>query len=300
MKELEGLSHEFLLDSNADAVGVAILDFKKHEYSGFEILNGEVNHNESKIFFDYASLTKPLTNSFSYIAQDFDDNELKLLLNHRAGIPAWGLLAKSSWRDQLNSYPIKESKTVYSDFSALRFMLDVEEKLGKNYHDIVFDNLDPSIKFWRDLSPGDLTLQNGFYRGKENIGKVHDPNAYNLGCFTSHAGLFGTVKALGSTLLNFNKKYDLLNLMNKNLTENKERFCLGFDTVSDPNNTLAGKGCSAKTFGHLGFTGTSFWIDSEKQLGHIILTNSTKYFWFDKLHLNQFRRELGAYIWQNF
>ena len=56
----------------------------------------------------------------------------------------------------------------------------------------------------------------------------------------------------------------------KNNQGAKERFILGFDTVQNPSNTLAGAGCSDSCFGHLGFTGTSFWIDAKKEIGHII------------------------------
>lgn len=298
--DLIGFSEEFLIDSHADAVAVGILDFNSHKYEGFEIYNGKINQSEPQVFFDYASLTKPLSNSFVTIANNLKDTDLNLLMNHRAGLPAWGLLPKSSWKDQIKSYDINESDTLYSDFSALRFMLEVEEKLEKNFKELVLDNLDSSIKFWMDLKGDEVTLQNGYFGGKDNIGKVHDPNAYNLKCFTNHAGLFGTVKALGTSILEFNKKYDLLSKVKKDMSSSDQRFHLGFDTVSNPENTLAGKGCSKSTFGHLGFTGTSFWIDAEKGLGHIILSNSTKYFWFDKVILNEFRRKLGEYVWLNY
>jgi CubicO group peptidase (beta-lactamase class C family) len=300
MNDLIGFSQEFLKNSNADAVAVGVLNFKTHEFKGFEILNNEINESDPKIFFDYASLTKALGNSFVTIANKLEDKKLKLLLNHRAGLPAWGLLPKSSWKEQINSYSIKESDTLYSDFSALRFMLEVEKILGKDYKDLVLENLNPGIRSWLDLTGSEVTLQNGYFNGRENYGKVHDPNAYNLECFTSHAGLFGTVKSLGTSILEFDKKHNLLKTVSSEMLKDNHRFCLGFDTVTNPENTLAGNGCSKSTFGHLGFTGTSFWIDAQREIGHIILSNSTKYFWFDKLALNQFRRKLGEHIWLNY
>ena len=124
--------------------------------------------------------------------QDSSLKELELLINHRAGLPAWGLLSRCDWMDQIKSYEITASATEYSDFSALRYMLEVEQKLGIHYEDLVYKNLDYRIRFWMDIDYLTQTvLQNGYYQQKPNIGAVHDPNSYNLCEFTSHAGLFG-------------------------------------------------------------------------------------------------------------
>ncbi len=300
MQELINLSQEYLLGSHSDAVAVAVLDFKSHTYESFEIFHHEVNLKSSKIFFDYASLTKPLTNSFLALKEKVSAKDLLLLLNHKAGLPAWGLLPKHGWKEQIQSYPIVESETLYSDFSALRFMLELEQKMGAQYQDLVFQNLDPEVKYWRNLTPDDLCVPNGFYHGKPNIGAVHDPNAYNLKEFTSHAGLFGTIDALAKSLIGFNKNNDLLDVLTPVLENKSSRFVYGFDTVENPEATLAGKGCSSSTFGHLGFTGTSFWIDAQRQKGWILLSNATKYFWFDKQELNLLRKKVGELVWQKF
>ena len=43
-------------------------------------------------------------------------------------MPAWGLLPNFGWKEQILNYSIKESETLYSDFSALRVMLELEKK----------------------------------------------------------------------------------------------------------------------------------------------------------------------------
>jgi CubicO group peptidase (beta-lactamase class C family) len=48
---------------------------------------------------------------------------------------------------------------------------------------------------------------------------------------------------------------------------------LGWDTPSAP--SQSGKYFSPKSFGHLGYTGTSLWIDPERQLSVVLLTNRT-------------------------
>jgi CubicO group peptidase (beta-lactamase class C family) len=47
----------------------------------------------------------------------------------------------------------------------------------------------------------------------------------------------------------------------------------------------------------LGFTGTSIWIDPERMLGHVILSNATKIHWYDKQGLNDLRRAIGQEVW---
>ncbi len=290
------LTQKYLMESDADAAAVAVLDFKTNTFEWFEIENHLVNVEKSKIYFDFASLTKPLTNSYLSIRHNlYNESQLKLLLNHRAGLPAWGLLSKNSWKEQLLSYNVLESETLYSDFSALRFMLEVESILKMSYQELLKSFMDSEVVFWKNLN-GKKTVQNGFVKGKPNFSIVHDPNCYNLNVFTSHAGLFGTIEGLSKSLLRFAKDTDLLSIMQDRKTN--DRYFAGFDTVQDTSRTLAGIGCSDKTFGHLGFTGTSFWIDPLKLKGVVILTNTTKYFWHHRYQLNPFRRDIGALVWK--
>jgi CubicO group peptidase (beta-lactamase class C family) len=131
------------------------------------------------------------------------------------------------------------------------------------------------------------------------LNEVHDPNAYNLNCFTSHAGVFSNIQGLCLTLLNYEEKTNLISEL-KNLGKTQtNRFVRGWDRVENPNNTLAGFGCSQNTFGHLGFTGTSVWIDCDKKKANIILTNATKKYWYEKQGLNDLRRAIGEIIWQS-
>lgn len=296
MDKIKSLAFEFLRSANADAVAIATLDFKNQNYTCFEIFNQELNQKKPVVYFDLASLTKPLTNSWIALAKEIRDPQLTLMLNHQAGLPAWVILDKSRWKQQVLSYSIEKSETLYSDISALRFMLEVEKKYSIDYLGTLKNFWPEEIYFWKELPAEALCVQNGFYGQKANIGKVHDPNAFNIGEFTSHAGLFGTVEAVAQCLLKMELENNLLATMAKN--PKQDRFYYGFDTVSGEE-SLAGKGCSPLTFGHLGFTGTSFWIDPLQMKGHVILSNSTKYYWFDKKELNRLRRAVGELIWQN-
>ncbi|MCM2350645.1 MAG: serine hydrolase [Bacteriovoracaceae bacterium] len=300
MNKINHIISSLLPHGPMDAIGVGVIDFKKKSYEAVEANNFEMAvkfKTEPTLYFDLASLTKPLTNSLSYFLKpDAFDQGMLLCLNHRGGLPSWGLLPEEGWQEQILSYPIKESETLYSDFSALRVMLELARK-GVDEKKICQEVWDKETLYWTDLPSWFPTLQLGHKNGLPNYGEVHDPNAWTIGHFCSHAGLFSTTDGLCRTLLNYQARTDFISQVKTDLKKHSHRFAYGWDRVVDPQNTLAGKGCGHHTFGHLGFTGTSIWIDPDKMIGHVILTNSAKFHWHDKANLNDLRRTLGEIIW---
>jgi hypothetical protein len=299
MDKLKNIVKTLLPHMPADAVSVGVIDFTKKTFQAFEATHDAsgVSFSKGGIYFDLASLTKPLTNSLSYFlkTKEFDEKML-LCLSHRGGLPAWGLFAKDSWRELIQSYPIKESPTLYSDPSALRVLLEFNSK-GQDMKTLCQTVWDKETVYWLDLPDGVPLLQYGYREGEPNFGVVHDPNAYVLRTFCSHAGLFSTIGGICRTLIQYEEKTQFIAKVKADLKSHSHRFALGWDRVENPENTLAGTGCSTSTFGHLGFTGNSIWIDAEKMLGHVILSNTTKHHWFDKEVLNDLRRGLGARVW---
>lgn len=301
MKELIHIVRSLLPAENFDALGVGVIDFQKKTFEVFEAEKTPVEllfRSEPRLYFDLASLTKVLSNSLSYFLKpEAFDEKMKLCLSHRGGLPAWGLLPDKGWEEMILSYPVKESETLYSDFSALRVMLELKKK-NIDEKEICRTVWDKETMYWLDLPPWYPTLQNGYVKGEPNYHEVHDPNARNLRTFCSHAGLFSTADGVCRTLLNYEEKTGMLEKVKEDLKKHRHRFALGWDRVEDPSNTLAGKGCGQFTFGHLGFTGQSIWIDPEKKRGHVILSNATKHYWFEKQGLNDIRRALGEKIWE--
>lgn len=301
MKNIEYVIKSLLPVGPMDAFAVGVIDFKKNQFETIEAdtFTGETElRNKPSLYFDLASLTKPLTNSLAYFLEpEAFDPRTQLCLNHRGGLPAWGRLAEDTWKELINSYEIKESDTLYSDFSALRVHLELSKK-GIDQKKLCSGVWDPNTVYWTDLPADAKTPQCGFINQHPNFGRVHDPNALVIGTFCSHAGLFSTVDGLCRTLLNYQNKTGFIEKVKTDLSTHKHRFALGWDRVENPDNTLAGKGCSQFTFGHLGFTGTSIWIDAEKRKGHVILSNATKYHWYDKTNLNDMRRAIGELVWR--
>ena len=222
---------------------------------------------------------------------------MDLLLNHRAGLPAYGVLSRDRWREHISSFSVRASQTCYSDYGALRTMLEFDN-VSKQPLEKICEEFYPNLKFWLNLKSEEkerCVVTGERYR-KLIQGEVHDPNAFNLKTFCSHAGLFGTIGGLANSLMKLEKQLELQKTISSRIDRNY-RFVEGFDRATNTDESLAGMGCSEKTFGHLGFTGTCFWIDPEKQIGWSLLTNATESYWFERDFLNGLRRIIGKAIW---
>lgn len=120
------------------------------------------------------------------------------------------------------------------------------------------------------------------WRGGAIVGDVHDENAWALGrdAACGHAGLFGTaadVVSLGQAILDAMKgrREDWLTKDEIDvLVRPREGGTLraGFDGKSEGASS-AGRRFGPNTIGHLGFTGTSLWVDPDRELVGVLLTN---------------------------
>lgn len=293
-EKLKIIAQEHLKNAPFDHLAIGLLDFKTKDIQSFSWVKTEEEVLEAEIYFDLASITKPLTLSHAFFKhRDLFTKDMELLLEHRGGLPSWGVLGKSDWKERLETFSIKESKTLYSDYSALRLQLELEKK-GINLKRETLNYLDNDCLHWLDLKD-EYCPPTGFRGNKVIRGTVHDPNAYNIHAFCAHAGLFATMDGLLKTILNFEREFSLLAAVKGELQSRKEsrRFIWGWDRAEDPSTTLAGSSCSELTFGHLGFTGTSVWIDPVKNICIGILSNATKNHWYQKTELNALRREVG-------
>jgi CubicO group peptidase (beta-lactamase class C family) len=112
-------------------------------------------------------------------------------------------------------------------------------------------------------------------------GEVHDENAAAMGGVAGHAGLFGTAQSVlaisGAWLQGFRGSCSALgHKLVREFTARQSRpsgssWALGWDTPTAPSSS--GTHFSAESFGHLGFTGTSLWVDPEQSLEVVLLTN---------------------------
>ncbi len=283
-----------------DSIAVSVIDFENLSYETVEWHEGDFVNKSGKYYFDLASLTKPLTLATVYLLDPSKfSSDMTLLLNHRAGLTSGGRITPNTWREYIADFNILESPTLYSDYSALRAMLEIESVYAKDLYSICSYYWDEELLHWSDIVDPKRCPITGIRHRKVIQGIVHDDNAYYLKQKVSHAGLFGTIDGVSKSLLKLDKKNNLIKFMLDGFKNPVERFLHGWDTVTDLENTLAGRGCSAKTFGHLGFTGTSIWIDCDKKRGAVILTNATQNYWYDRVGLTKIRKEIGRLIWSS-
>ena len=218
------------------------------------------------------------------------------LLTHSSGLEAWAPLYKEArGKDEFLqkvvamdlAYP-PGTKAVYSDLGF--FLLgEVLERVAGEPLDAfvtrrVFEPLGMKSTMFcpgRDLIACIPPTERDGWRGRVVRGEVHDENAWALGGVAPHAGLFSTAGDLArfaQMLLN-GGVYDNRRIVSRATVERFTRpagvpdsaRAYGWDTPHPASS--AGDMLSPRAFGHTGFTGTSMWIDPERNLFVILLTN---------------------------
>ena len=123
------------------------------------------------------------------------------------------------------------------------------------------------------------------WRGRRMVGQVHDENAYQLGGAAGHAGLFSTARdiaSLGQALLDCIKDSshrglllqaetvkEMTRLQTAGLGSRRGLAFMLWQPDPESNSNPFGQ----RAFGHSGFTGTTLWIDPERDLAVALLTN---------------------------
>jgi CubicO group peptidase (beta-lactamase class C family) len=223
---------------------------------------------------------------------------LRNLLLHNSGLPAYKqfYLTCKSPLEMLDSiyltatvYPTGDS-VLYSDLGFIMLGKVVEKITGitlDRYLDSLFYKplymlrtmYNPTESFSENIAP---TEWDSVFRKKLIRGVVHDENAYLLGGVSGHAGLFSTSSDLAifmQMLMNGGsyrgKRYlnpETIRLFTTS-TDSKNERVLGWDMQAMNGYSSAGKLFGPASFGHTGFTGTSIWVEPEKKIFVILLTN---------------------------
>ena len=224
------------------------------------------------------------------------------LLCHASGLPAhrvyWPELEKMEvekrkrWLISKIINEERECKTgknnIYSDLGYLLLGFIVEEKSGQNLADFWKETIARPLGVEKNLFfPPRFPKRNqrfvatSFEEKRSTPGFVHDDNCRALGGICGHAGLFGTASAVLTVcqelLFSLTKKEHRLPFSSRTLKRACARagesdWTAGFCLPSRQDSS-SGRYFSEQSIGHLGFTGTSFWIDPVKELVVVILTN---------------------------
>jgi len=132
----------------------------------------------------------------------------------------------------------------------------------------------------RDWRPRIAPTEQDAWRGRTLVGEVHDENAWALGGVAGHAGLFGTAAAVGAFAraalhtIGGNPILAQVDTLRGFITRTSvpgSSRALGWDTMRP--SSSCGTKMSATAIGHTGFTGTSLWIDWERDFYVVLLTN---------------------------
>lgn len=233
-----------------------------------------------------------------HVARWRDDNTIVVtirdLLSHCAGLPAHvpffrehqGRAAFETAILQTPRAYEPRTTSIYSDlgFMLLGFILDSTTPLAAQ-----FDTLRVQMGNIQEMQftppalwkPRTAPTRVDPWRQRLLVGEVDDDNAWALGGVAGHAGLFGVVNAVGESARHlmqvlegrtgaFTQRTAEIFVTRRTEIPGSSR-ALGWDTMLPTSS--CGTRMSARAFGHVGFTGTSLWIDPERSIYVVLLTN---------------------------
>jgi beta-N-acetylhexosaminidase len=200
---------------------------------------------------------------------------------------------------EIKKSPLTEKKYVYSDLGFILSPEIIKNLSGKDLPGFVTEQV------YKKIGAGDIvfnplkkyplirivpTEYDSLFRKQQLHGTVHDEGAAMMGGISGHAGLFSTANDLMKLLETYRrmgtyggeqiipqevmKKYTSVQY-----PENGNRRGLGFDkplldnAFKSEKEAYPSKSASPSSFGHSGYTGTFVWVDPEKQLCYIFLSN---------------------------
>lgn len=234
---------------------------------------------------------------------------IRHLLTHTSGLPAWKPFyrrlepaqiatpeGKRRVIDDVEREPLETEPGAASRYSDLGFILLgslIEREAGRPLDRLAAERIFtplglPSMSYRpvgaplaRDRAARVASTEACPWRGRVLRGEVHDENAYAMGGVAGHAGLFADardvhrlVRAWRDARTGRAARWPAA-LVDEFLTRQgglgDGGWALGW-TVPTPPST-SGSRFSPRSFGHLGFTGTSVWVDPDRDLTVVLLTN---------------------------
>ncbi len=219
------------------------------------------------------------------------------LMTHTSGLPPF----KEYWRtstgkaDTLGRIFVEPleyepgTKVVYSDLGIILMAEIIQRLTGKPLDQLANEEIfgplgmkdsmyNPSKALWPEIAPTEFDNQ---LRHRLVQGEVHDENAYSIGGVSGHAGVFSTSPDLAAFCQMFlnGGVYAHHRIVKRATIEEftvpqalaKNTRTLGWVVPTEGGSS--GHYFSAHSYGHTGFTGTTIWIDPDRQLFVVLLTN---------------------------
>jgi CubicO group peptidase (beta-lactamase class C family) len=252
-------------------------------------------------------LDEPLASCFSeWRGTDRESVTVRDLLEHSSGLPARLVdpppAGRREFEHDICAMPLEyepRTRSVYSDLGFLLLGLLAEQRAGCAL-DVGFDRIQRRLASADDVLATEplsfgltgrakleaaptLPLDGDLRRGRMLVGDVHDNYAAALRGIAGHSGLFGTaagVAGFARLVLRAARAdhaipepltpQDVEAFITKSTVPGSSR-ALGWDTMLPTSS--CGTRMSPAAFGHVGFTGTSLWIDPLRDRYFVLLTN---------------------------
>lgn len=216
------------------------------------------------------------------------------LLEHRSGLRAFLPLNELTTdaeeaRARVLAEPLRYppgTRMEYSDLNAMLLGWVIEAIAGEPLDEFVRRRIyEPAgmadTRFRPPRSERARMVPVGLWRGHPIAGEVHDQNAARLGDVSGHAGLYSTGADLAryaQILLNDGRLPDGTVLFSAGVVHHftrrgRDHRALGWEMRNPDDDASTGDLLSSDAFGHGGYTGTSIWIDPQREIFVIVLTN---------------------------
>ena len=261
--------------------------------------------------FDLASLTKLATTALllSFVHErvltldtplrelvpDFrggrkDTVTLRDVLTHTAGLrwwkPLWqeaGSIDEAVWLAASEPLAQDPGTYTYSDLGYIMLTAGLAQAGGGDFQALVRERvLVPVEATTCDFRPADplrcaATERDTAWRERRLRGEVHDENAFAMGGVAGHAGLFGTAADVAAIIRIFRDGAAIGNdqaalARQEHARGDNVRRGLGL-ALRAPDGPMVGRSFGIDSYGHTGFTGTSVWVDPDRDLTVVLLTN---------------------------
>ena len=220
---------------------------------------------------------------------------VRQLLTHTGGIEAFAQLyttfrGRDQYLAQINARPLQYqpgTRMIYSDWDMILLQIVLERIGGRTLDALTTERIFKPLgmndtQYQPPVTLRHRTVPTEFDNSRGGLlwGSVHDPNAYAIGGVAGHAGLFSTARDLATfsmALLNGGEGNGIRLVKPATIARwtarqgRESTRALGWDTPDG--GSSAGQFFSPWSFGHTGFTGTSIWIDPQKDLFVVLLTS---------------------------
>ncbi len=335
--QTQSIIDEALSDKLFTAISVGVVHNEQDAFTlaKGQTLGQSANQVSLSTKFDLASLTKSMATA-TYMAHLVDQKKMNLddevfkeknnhaydlklikLLSHQSGLRP--LIKLNEHLKNLNDDEViqlilsleklNQPKTSYSDLGFILLYVHLKKKFSFDqnihpfFHKMGLNHLqfNPPVQERSKIPATFIHPMRGLIQGE-----VFDDNAYFFNGLCGHAGLFGSVidcmKFTKLWLHALNGKSPIISketaqrFVSRQMASDGTCFALGFDVPGEKDSTAAQ--ISKNGFGHLGYTGTSMWIDPDRKASVCVLTNRTYPDDQNKDRFRQFRIEIHRSIWQ--